>query len=156
MPLVIVVGLLVLVWALGFACRQSRWRWMLAPGGPPVRRRVRRHRRRIGDARRHRLAEERARRLVVDLMTGRSGLVANLSAGVVLRPGEVAWQSTQTRLATWTTRPVWVSRSRVTWLGRRAESIGQEAAVSGWQEHGRSIGSSPRNASWGGCRWTES
>lgn len=135
-PLVIVVALLVLVGALRWACSCSRWRRMLAPDGPPLRRRVRRHRR-IGDARRRRLADERARRLVASFATSRHDPGLAVSAGVVLRAGEVAWQVTPARLAVWSSRQMWVSRSRVTWMGRRADGAGQEVTVSAWHDHGK-------------------
>ena len=132
---VMAVGLLVLWRSVGWLCRLARRRtWSVA--APPLRRRPRRHRR-LGDARRRRLAAKQARELAAMLASGWSRhAVAHLSDGVVLGAGEVPLQRGATDFSVWATRSTWLSRSRMRGWGRRAETSTAEVSVSGWQEHG--------------------
>jgi len=86
------------------------------------------------------MAREQARDLVAAFASGGHDPghdpVVHLAAGVVLEAGEVAWQRSVARLAVWSTETSWVTRSKVGWLGRRAQGVSREAVVSGWREHG--------------------
>jgi len=82
------------------------------------------------------VAREQGRDLVGTLVAGGHDPVVHLAAGVVLGPGEVAWQRSMARLSVWSTEAGWVTQSRVSWLGRRAHSASCEA-VSRWRDHGR-------------------
>ena len=73
-----------------WAVRRHSGRQTLAPAdAPPLRRRVRRHRR-IGDRRRRRAADTRARELLSAMAEGRHDPVTHLSSGVVLEPSRLA------------------------------------------------------------------
>jgi hypothetical protein len=133
-----IVGLLV-AWRLISWVRRARgdgWEQALGARSSRCRRRRPRRHRRLGDARRRRMAREQARDLVAVLASGGHDPLVHLAAGVVLEPGEVAWQRTTARLAVWRTESTWVTHSRVSWWGRRAHSVGREATTSGWREHG--------------------
>jgi len=129
----VVIGLLV-AWRITSWVRR-RPAWEHRTGGAPSRHCPRRHHR-PGDAKRRRVAREQARDLVGTLAAGGHDPVVHLAAGVVLGPGEVAWQRSMARLSVWSTESSWVTRSRVSWLGRRVHSTSREAVVSGWRDHG--------------------
>lgn len=87
---------------------------------------------------RRRVAEDDARQLLAALLRGGQVVpVAHLAAGVVLQPGEVPWGIARARLAVHTTASAWITRTRVSWWGRRAETVGQQRTFSGWSRRGR-------------------
>lgn len=131
----IVVGLLLLWRIVALSRRWRRPDWTGTMGARP-RRRPRRHRR-LGDRTRRHLAREQARELAVVIASDSRDPVAHLSAGVVLEPGERAWQESTARLSVWGTEATWVTPSRVSWFGRRAQTSGREATISGWRDCGR-------------------
>ena len=103
--------------------------------GSSLRRRPRRVHR-LGDRRRRRAAELEARALVTRLATNDAGQNVHLAAGVVLRPGEVGWLRAPARLSVWVSETSWVTASRASWLGRRAESVGSPRVQAGWRDEG--------------------
>jgi hypothetical protein len=129
-----IVGLLTL-WRVIASVRPRRRAWEQRTGGAPSRRRPCRHHR-PGDGKRRRLAREQARDLVGTLLAGGHDPVVHLAAGVVLEAGEVAWQRSMACLSVWSTESSWITRSRISWLGRRAHSASSEVVVSGWRDYG--------------------
>ena len=103
--------------------------------GSSLRRRPRRVHR-LGDPRRRRAAELEARALVTRLATNDPGQGLDLAAGVVLRAGEIAWLRAPARLSVWVSEAIWVTSSRSSWLGRRAESVGAPRVRAGWRDEG--------------------
>lgn len=83
-----------------------------------------------------RRSEEEARRLAINLLGGTGDPTAHLIAGVVLLPGERSWDVARTRVAVWTQRPLWVTRSRIGWRGRTVRSVRQHETAAGWQDRG--------------------
>jgi len=87
--------------------------------------------------RRRRRAEDDARQLLAALLRG--GQIdprSHLTAGVILQSGEVTWGTAAARLAVRTTTAAWITRTRISWWARRAETVGQEQTSSGWMRQG--------------------
>ena len=116
--LVMAVGLLALWRSIGWLSRLARRRtWSVS--APALRRRPCRHRR-LGDARRRRLAAKQARELATMLASGWSHhAVAHLCDGVVLGAGEVPLQCSATHF--------WVCATRSTWVSRTGCAVGAAA-----------------------------
>ena len=127
-----VLGLL--AWRLVAWSRRRRWH-QPHPGDEPLRRRPRRAHR-LGDRRRRRAAESEARALVTRLATNDPGEGLDLAAGIVLRAGEIAWLRASARLSVWVSEAIWVTSSRSSWLGRRAQSVGAPRVRAGWRDEG--------------------
>ena len=128
------IAVVLLAWRL--AAWSHRRRWEHSPvGGGSLRRRPRRVHR-LGDRRRRRTAELDARALVTRLATNESGQGLDLAAGIVLQPGEVGWLRAPARLSVWVSETSWVTASRSSWLGRRAESVGSSRVQAGWRDEG--------------------
>ena len=123
-----------LAWRLAAWSHRRRWGHSRVGGGSLRRRPRRVHRR--GDRRRRRTAKLDARALVTRLTTNAAGHDVHLAAGVVLRPGEVGWLRAPARLSVWVSEAIWVTASRSSWLGRRAESFGSSRVQAGWRDEG--------------------
>jgi len=100
-----------------------------------LRRRPRRAHR-LGNRRRRRVATAEARALVTHLASNDSAPGVELAAGVVLQPAELAWLRSTTHLSVWASEAIWVTSSRSSWLGRRAESVGRSRFRAGWRDEG--------------------
>jgi hypothetical protein len=100
-----------------------------------LRRRPRRAHR-LGDRRRRRAAADEARALVTRLASDVPVQGVELAAGVVLQAGELAWLRSTTHLSVWVGKALWVTSSRSSWLGRRAESVGASRVRAGWRDEG--------------------
>ena len=121
-------------WRLAIWSHHRRWEHSRLDRSSLRRRPRRVHR--LGDRRRRRTAELEARALVTRLATNDPGEGLDLAAGVVLRPGEIAWLRAPARLSVWVSEAIWVTSSRSSWLGRRAESVGRSRSRTGWRDEG--------------------
>lgn len=125
MNVVVVIVVLVAVLCLGrsrLRCRQAG----------PYQRRIRPLVRRFVRRRRRKAATLQARELARAIVEDRRAPTAHLAAGVVLEPGEDAWQQTAARLQVRTNQP-----ARMAWPGRRDSNVTRETATEHWQDHGQ-------------------
>ena len=87
--------------------------------------------------RRHR-AEAQGRQLLDQLLGGdHVDAFGHLAAGVVLQPGELTWATARAHLSVHTSRATWVTHTRVSWWGRRAETTGRHHTSSAWTRLGQ-------------------